>query len=351
MNRTVLVICDIDKNYCCRLDEYIREHLNISFNIVDYTDPDKLFQFDQKGETAVLLIGESAFNIVGTAGFDRILVLDEVESTDTDKSVLLAEPALHYQEAVIDHIDKYQSSEIIVKKLLDFCMKFPESVGQQKAGSSDKSKIITFYSPVKRCMQTTIALNMAQILAQKGKTLYISLETFSGNYIPEKETDGNLADLLYYYECDASKIALYLEKLCVPFGAFDVIMPTQFFTQINDIPYEKWVEFLRAIQKTEKYEYLIIDLSETNHAFLELLDISDKIYMITKTDTCAENKINQYEKLVRAAGSEKILGKTIKCRLPGFHIPPEGFLIFDQKEIAEYVKRILQIEINDAAGD
>ena len=342
MNRTVLVICDMDEKYCYRLDEYIREYLNISFEIVDYTDPDKLPDFDKKQETAVLLIGQGAFNKVGTAGFDRILVLDEMESINSDNATL------DYPNSEIDHTDKYQSSEIIVKKILDFCMKFPEGVGREKNPDSAKSKIFTFFSPVKRCMQTTVALNMAQVLAQKGKTLYISMEAFYGNYIPEKEIDGNIADLLYYYDCDASKIALYLQKVCVSVGAFDVIMPAQFFTQISDIPYEKWIELLRAIQKTEKYDYLIIDLSETNTAFLELLNISDRIYMITKPDVYAENKINQYEKLVRMAGSEKVLEKTIKCRLPKFRMLSEGVQVFDQKEIAEYIKRILQTEITDA---
>ncbi|MBP7347399.1 MAG: hypothetical protein KA965_01850 [Butyrivibrio sp.] len=342
MNRTILVICDMDEKYCFRLDEYIREYLNISFDIVDYTDPFKLPDFDRKQETAVLLIGQSTFNKVGTAGFERILVLDETESINSDKATL------DYPDSEIDHIDKYQSSEIIVKKILDFCMKFPEGIGQENNHTDTKSKIHTFFSPVKRCMQTTVALNMAQVLAQKGKTLYISMEAFCGNYVPEKEIDGNIADLLYYYDCDSSKIALYLEKVCISVGAFDVIMPVQFFTQVSDISSEKWIELFGAIQKTEKYEYLIIDLSETNTAFLELLNISDKIYMITKPDIYAENKINQYEKLVRIAGSEKILEKTIKCRLPKFRMLLEGSQVFDQKEIAEYIKQILQTEIMDA---
>ena len=116
-------------------------------------------------------------------------------------------------------------------------MKFPEGVGREKNPDSAKSKIFTFFSPVKRCMQTTVALNMAQVLAQKGKTLYISMEAFYGNYIPEKEIDGNIADLLYYYDCDASKIALYLQKVCVSVGAFDVIMYPQIKTESAESSY------------------------------------------------------------------------------------------------------------------
>ena len=100
MNRTVLVICDMDEKYCYRLDEYIREYLNISFEIVDYTDPDKLPDFDKKQETAVLLIGQGAFNKVGTAGFDRILVLDEMESINSDNATL------DYPNSEIDQTDK-----------------------------------------------------------------------------------------------------------------------------------------------------------------------------------------------------------------------------------------------------
>ena len=45
MNRPLLTICDTEKDYCRRLDEYLRDHLNLSFEICSFTDAEIFKEF------------------------------------------------------------------------------------------------------------------------------------------------------------------------------------------------------------------------------------------------------------------------------------------------------------------
>ena len=45
MNRPLLAICDTERDYCRRLDEYLRDHLNLSFEICSFTDTEIFKEF------------------------------------------------------------------------------------------------------------------------------------------------------------------------------------------------------------------------------------------------------------------------------------------------------------------
>ena len=345
MNRTILVICDTEEEYCYRLDDYLREHLDVSFEIVDYTDPDMLSGFARKKETAVLIIAQNAFEQSGTAGFDRVLILDEKETTAS-----VAEPETGYAETIVEHTEKYQSSEEIVRKLLDFCMKFPDGAGKKATYSGPDAELIGFYSPVGRCLQTTFAMTMGKILSEKEKTLYLNFEPYAGKLVAETEMDSDLSDLLYYHECSPEKMPLYLEKVRKNIGGLDLIPPVKNLFQLSEVKSTQWSELLLEIRRTLKYRYILLDLSDTVHMFPELLRMCSRVYSITRPDEDAAAKMQQYEKMLQKSGYEDVEGKTLRLKLPLFRqlspqesIPPQG-------EVADYIRQLLEDEEQDHAG-
>jgi hypothetical protein len=333
MNRTILVICDREEEYCCRLDGYLREHLDVSFEIVDYTDPDMLTAFPRKKETAVLIIAQNAFEQTGTAGFDRILVLDENETT-----AAVAEPGTEYAETTVEHTDKYQSTEQIVRKLLDFCMKFPDGAGQKGIRGRDGAELIGFYSPVGRCLQTTFAMTMGKILSEKEKTLYLNFEPYAGRLAEETEEDSDLSDLLYYHECSPDKMPLYLEKVRKNIGGPDLVPPVKNLFQLSEIRITQWTELLLEIQKTAKYRYILLDLSEIVHMFPELLRMCSRVYTIARADEEAAAKMRQYEKMLQKSGFADVADHTLQLKLPA------------QAELTAYIRQLLSDEEKDHAG-
>lgn len=78
-----------------------------------------------------------------------------------------------------------------------------ESGNVRRMATGNRMKIIGNYSPIGRCMQTTFALSMGQILSKKHKTLYLNFESYSGfGYLLNREFASDLTDVLYYFNCE-----------------------------------------------------------------------------------------------------------------------------------------------------
>ena len=50
MGKVILAVCDRNRMYCERLQEYLRNHLKLSFELHAFTDVEKLLQFSKGNE-------------------------------------------------------------------------------------------------------------------------------------------------------------------------------------------------------------------------------------------------------------------------------------------------------------
>ena len=74
-------------------------------------------------------------------------------------------------------INKYQSCELIMKELLEWLAK-EGTLG--RTGSNHKElKLIGVYSPVGKCLKTSFAFVLGQLLSKKHKVLYLNMECYS----------------------------------------------------------------------------------------------------------------------------------------------------------------------------
>lgn len=84
------------------------------------------------------------------------------------------------------------------KELLEL---YVETVGTQLPFlcAEYKTKFIGIYSPVHRCLQSSFALTLGQLLSEKHPTLYLNFEHYIGisELLPERQSR-DLADLLYF---------------------------------------------------------------------------------------------------------------------------------------------------------
>lgn len=335
MKQEILAVCDLEEAYAIRMAEYITRKMSLPYALHLFTKTAELENFLLKNKISVLLIGESA------AGQLK-------ENPDIPNVFVLWEGGKK-EENNYRYIDKYQKPEAVIREVAEQMAEvqgwsacWPESRTEEKS----KLKIIGIYSPVRRCLQTSFALTMGQLLAKEHKTLYLNFECYSGlDSMLHKEFQTDMMDLLYYFKCARDKLAIRLPTIVQNVNGLDFIPPGQSGLDMRSITGEQWLELLRAIEKISDYEFLILDLTDGMSGLFELLAHCFKIYTITKDDGFAMAKIRQYEQVLQLNALQEIADKTVKCRFPVFERLPSDLNRMTHGELAGYVRAIIREDL------
>lgn len=316
MSRLKLAICDRDSVYLRRLDEYIRNHINLSFDIHSFTDTGILTEFAEKEEVKLLLIsGENYWKLEEESAlyrFRNILVLEEEKAPG---GVCEQEPS---GGRCVERISKFQPASGIVDAVIDMCASAPDQFSeltlQARIGDS---RIIGFYTPLSRCGQTTMAVKMGELLARKGKTILLSFESFSsmGGLLKEEPAE-DITDLLYYADCEKDKFCIYLERIRKSRSGLDFVAPARTAMQLKGVTSDRIGELTELLAKEAGYEYILLDITEYPDGFCEILRMCEKIFMITGDQTCDRYRIQMFESMLEKNSCEDIEAKTVRCRLP-----------------------------------
>lgn len=207
-------------------------------------------------------------------------------------------------------------------------------------------KLIGIYSPVKRCLQTSFALSLGQLLAKEHKTMYLNFEMYSGlGELLRREYQTDMLDVMYYFQSAREKLALRLPSVIQNAGGLDYIPPMQYSLGIKEVPGEQWLALCRNIAAIGEYEYMILDLDDGIDGLFDLLKSCQKIYTITKEDPFAQAKLRQYERMLQQGELGEISEKTVKCRFPIFQELPGSLDMMTHGELAGYVKSIIKEDI------
>ena len=135
MNRVNLAVCDRDEMYCQRLCEYLRDHLELSFDIHSFTQADKLLGFSEENRINLLIISEQVLTAIDPDQADKcfrnIIVLDEKNVT--------GRVAKEQMPGRIRYVNKYMPAGKIIDCVLDFCTDAPEEFSELGSGAADDS--------------------------------------------------------------------------------------------------------------------------------------------------------------------------------------------------------------------
>ena len=324
-----ICICDSEGAYGEHLMEYLRHEGRLSREIYLYTGRESLLSREDPETTRLLVIAESQYSEeIERAGFSDILLLNE-------SSTYMEKP---------ENMSKYQSVENICERIREMCMTQEEDLsGNVRHGKP--MKLIGIYSPVTRCLQTTFALCMGQLLAAGAPALYLNFEAYSGfETMLSRSFRGSVSDLLYFNDCAREKLSGQLQYMTEKIGELDFLPPMESFMLLRSIRAEQWLELLRTIEKVTDYEYCILDLSEQVDGVFEVLRQCDYVFTVTREDGFARAKMTQYEALLKSTQYEDIFMKTRRCRLPVFRELPGNIMMLTHGELAACVKGILEEE-------
>ncbi len=327
MNRNILVLCDTEEEYAQHMTEYLKSHKEAPWKVHTYTTIKGLLSFAKEHVIDMLVVAENAYT-------------GEIRELTVKKSVLLNESGVVRWEQ-IRNVNKYQEAERVYKEILS---EYVETAQEQfpRLAADHGTKMVGFFTPIHRSLQTTFALTMGQMLARKHKTLYLNFEFCAGNaeLLPDMRTR-DLADLIYFLNTDKERFLLRMQTILMKKGQMDYIPPVKLGLTLLEVKAEEWLEMVDRIRQSGEYEYLILDLGESVQGLLELLHACDRIYTLTKDGRSARGKIAQYERLLQMTDHEELLTKTSRYRLPRFRKIPEEIELLTKGELADYVDRMI----------
>lgn len=325
--KDILVLCDGEEEYAGLMTDFMKQHKNLPWEIRTYTVGSVLLQKERKGQIAMLVVAESAYT-------------EEMKALQPQCTIILNESGVMKWEQV-QNVNKYQQADNVLKALLEAYADIAETQ-MPKLAENIKTKFIGIYSPVRRCLQTSFALTMSQMLAVERRTLYLNFEHYAGitELLPDMQTR-DIADLLYFLSSDGDKFWLRMQTMIQHKGRLDYIPPMKSGQNLLTIPAGEWMQLLQKLEELEEYEYIVLDLSESMQGLFDILRICTRVYTLTRDDHIAQSKLLQYEQILTLYEYEDVLQKTCKCVMPQIQRLPRDLEQYTKGDLADYVRRQL----------
>lgn len=320
-----MVLCDEEAEYAQLMSEYLRKHGELPWSLSTYTSTQELLRQEKQGMD-MLVVAENAY-------------ADSLSELQPHNLVVLNESGVMQWENV-HYVDKYMQAEEVRKQLLAI---YADGAGTQfpKIRTGMQTKFIGNYSPVRRCMQTSFALTLGQLLAAQHRTLYLNFEHYAGfgKCMPQSPVM-DLADLLYFVNAETEKFRIRMQTMLQQMGEMDYIPPMKAGQNLLTVTEEEWLGLLQKISELEEYEYVILDLSESMQGLFEILRRCSRIFTSTARDATAERKLMQYEQVLSLYAYEDVLYKTDRLDLSFIRRLPAEPEQLTRSEMAEAVKSL-----------
>lgn len=320
----IMALCDTEEEYAQLMTEFLKRHRDLPWELHTYTDIMELMQEERRGSLSMLVVSETAYS-------------EELKGLQPSCMVVLNESGIVKWDKV-HHINKYQQADNVLKELLEVYMEIAEEQ-LPRLQTDFGTRFVGIYSPVRRCMQTSFALTMSQMLAREHPTLYLNFEHYVGitELIPDKQTR-DMSDLLYFLSGEQGKFRLRLQTMVQHKGELDYIPPMKVGQNLLTITASEWIGLLQRIGELGIYEYVVLDLSENMQGLFDILRMCIRIFTLIKEDRVAKSKLLQYEQLLEWYEYEDVLKKTRKCSPPKIHRLPDELEQYTRGELAEYVR-------------
>ncbi len=334
MKDLTLVLCDREEEYAHQMAEYFLRSTGISWCVRTYTKPEELLRLegmeqDSRKQADILLLAENAY-------------VDGVTKLPVKCLVVLEEERGQCLESY-PHILKYQAADEVLRALVEiYADKIKDFKGTCATGVGT-THMIGFYSPVHRCMQTTFSLALGLELAERNKTLYLSMEYFSSQQeLRPEEQARDLGDLLYFLHTQEEKFPLRLQTCVQHLGALDYIPSIKVGENLLGVTPGEWLKLFQKLSSEGRYEYIVLDLSENLQGLFQILRSCEKVVTIGKTDTFATVKLTRYEELLQQSHMEDVLKKTYHLVLPLIADVPESWEEYGDGRLREQIRVLLE---------
>ena len=335
MKRNIFAVCDLEVDYALNFMDYLNQKKNIPFEIQAFTTVEKLIAYGKHTHIELLLISGRA-------------MCREVREMDIGKVIILSEGVHPPELDQYPSVYKYQSSSDVLREVMACYGAEKKTVSDQLAVLKKTTELIGVFSPLGRCLKTSFALTLGQILAKDRAVLYLNLEEYSGfEEMLGKGFAQNLSDLLYFVRQENGNLIYKMNSMVQTINNLDFIPPVRTPEDIRGTAWEDWEKLIQEIVLHSNYEFVILDIGGAVDGTFQVLDMCRKIYMPVLSDPVSISKISQFENLVRIWDYPQILTRTVKVRPPfhGGNVAPENYIEgLLWSELGDYVRQLIRKE-------
>lgn len=261
MKKKIIGILDREEGYAARLMEVFNSRNRMGFQAEMFTGVNSFLEYSRKHPVEILLVGESLMERALEALAAMVIVISEGA-----KAAELEQYRIVY---------KYQSSEMIIRRVMEFYALEGKSPNQLYKGNV---KLYGVYAPQGRGCNSCFAWNLAKQFSRDQSVLYISLTAFSDKkelYVPEKE----LADIMYYVRHGFDNLIYMVGSVVIGLEGIDCMPPVKSVEDLIHVPCEDWLKILQVISTQSNYEAVVVEVGECVQQFYRVLDYCTEIYM------------------------------------------------------------------------
>ena len=331
MKRNVLAICDPEQEYAYRLMDALGSRKDFPFEILAFTSVDKLHGAIREKPVQILLIAQSAFHAEMETWGPQIILLWEEEAGVPDG---------------MPGISKYSSVVRIMKKITETALETGSLCPLVQ--TDHRVAVYGFYTPVGRCLQTTFAMTVGQLLARRRKVLYLNFESCAGlAEMLGRQGEAEFSQVLYYLQEELQEFLKRLYQAVEKVNGLDMVLPASCGFELYEIGREEWQRLLELLAGS-RYEIILLDLSEGIRGLFEILRRCARIYTVVREDGFAAAKLAQYEDTLEKSEYRDVRERTRRVRLPVFSQLPRDLNHLDSGELAEFAGKVL--EADERAG-
>lgn len=304
MNTKQFAICDSDIGYLRMLQAYMQKKNPADFEILIFDTVGKALEASRKNAFEILLVGEDVYDT-------------NVTKISASKTYILQEDGVKGL-AGYSVVSKYQSVECLISQVLEeFAL--DDSCSSVGRCGRNQTTLISFYAPDRHRGQSAAALAAAQVLAEEGyQVLYLNFMPFTGfDELLQTNYEADVTDFMYFVLNHSDKLLYKLDSLKRSVHGVDYLPPALDYTDLLHIDACDWKTVMNLLLYSSDYTHIVADLSETCQAFYELLESSEKIYLLTdRTKVCSRAMQAQFKNLLRSKEYTKILEHAVEFELP-----------------------------------
>ena len=268
MKKNIFAVCDLEVDYALNFMDYLNHKKNIPFEIQAFTNVESLIAYGKMNHIELLLISQKA-------------MCRQVQELEIGKIVILSEGVHPPDLDRYPSVYKYQASSDVVREVMA-CYGAEKAVAPAVFPVLKKTtEIYAVYSPLGRCLKTSFALTLGQILAKERAVLYLNLEEYSGfEEMLGKGFAQNLSDLLYFVRQENGNLIYKMNSMVQTINNLDFIPPVRTPEDIRGTAWEDWEKLIQEIVLHSNYEFVILDIGGAVDGTFQVL--KQLIYLVNQ---------------------------------------------------------------------
>ncbi len=330
--KKILAVYDSDEQYGKRLSEYLNRKESIPFTMVFFTNEEALVQYAAQHVIDMLLLQEAAMTkAIQELAIPRVAYLTEAQG--------------HISGSREHFVYKFQSSDHVIRELMS-CYETMDMQVMQAIASLKPVNIVGVYSPIARCLKTSFALTLGQVLSKNQLVLYINLEEFSGlDILLGKTFIRDLADAVYFFS--QGNMKQHLGEVVENWHNMDYIPPVSYPEDLADVNAKTLTDMIKEIAAVCHYDVILLDFGSSMRFVADLFPHCQKIYMPVLEDPMSLGKIEAFESWMGLKNQTEILMKINRLKLPFHRGFGNGEMYLEQLlwgELGDYVRTLVKGE-------